>query len=85
MAAASLDVNFKEELSAIEQCECCCAPMTPVGANFATVQVNYPTATAFSTYLQPDGTLLPNSSPGWGPGKTIVSWYTTGNVPLSLK
>ena len=22
MAAASLDVNFKEELSAIEQCEC---------------------------------------------------------------
>lgn len=56
-----------------------------IGANFATVQVNYPTATAFSTYLQPDGTLLPNSSPGWGPGKTIVSWYTTGNVPLSLK
>ncbi len=54
-----------------------------IDPHFATVQVNYPTATAFSTYLQPDGSLLPNTSAGWGPGKTIVSWYTTGMLPTA--
>ena len=50
---------------------------------FATVRINYPTATAFSTYLQPDGGLLPNTTPGWGPGKTIVGWDTTGMLPAA--
>jgi endoglucanase len=54
-----------------------------IGANFATVRVDYPTMTAFSTYLQPNGSLLPNTSAGWGPGKTIVGWYTTGVLPAA--
>ena len=56
-----------------------------IGANFATVQVNYPSATAFSTYLRPDGSVLPNTAAGWGPGKTIASWYTTGVLPTPPK
>jgi len=54
-----------------------------IDAKFATVQVDYPTATAFSTYLQPNGSLLPNTSAGWGPGKTIVDWYKTGVLPTA--
>ena len=49
---------------------------------FATVRVNYPTATALSTYLNPDGSVITTTATaGWGPGKTIVSWYTTGVIP----
>ncbi len=49
---------------------------------FATVRVNFPTATAFSTYLNPDGSVITDTTTaGWGPGKTIVSWYTTGVIP----
>ena len=54
-----------------------------IGPNFATVRINYPKATAYSTYLRPDGSLLPDTAPGWGPGKTIVGWYTSGMLPTA--